>query len=70
MRGNPNPETLQSVENPEKILRNRDKENVDFPLFGTSSSQHLCNIVESEWGTRVERMLRVAIVYWNGGLDL
>ena len=38
-RGNHNLETLQSVENPERILRNRNKENVDFPLFGTSSSQ-------------------------------
>ena len=57
MRGNPNPETLQSVENPERILRNRNKENMDFPLFGTSSSQDFHNIAESEWGTSVEGLL-------------
>ena len=57
MRGNPNLETLQSVENPERILRSRNKENVDFSLFGTSSSQYLYGIAESEWGVRAERLL-------------
>ena len=55
-RDNPNPETLQSVENIERILRNRN-ENVDFPLFRTSSSQDLCKIAKSKWGTRVEILL-------------
>ena len=45
------------MENLERILRNRNKENVDFPLFGTSSSQDLYNIAESEWGTSVEILL-------------
>ena len=57
MRGNPDPENLQSVENPEKILRNRSKEKVNFSLFGTSSSQDLYGIVESKWGVRAERIL-------------
>ena len=57
MRGNRNPKTLQSVENPKIILRSRNKEDMDFQLFGTSSSQDLCDISESEWGTRDERLL-------------
>ena len=56
-RGNPDPETLQSVDNPERILRNRNKEKVDFLLFGTSSYQDLHNIVEPRWGVRAERLL-------------
>ena len=57
MRGNPDPETLQSVKNPEKILRDRNKEKVNFLLFGTSSSQDLYDIAESEWVVRAERIL-------------
>ena len=45
------------MENPERILRNRNKEKVDFLLFGTSSSQYLCDIMEYEWGTKAERLL-------------
>ena len=30
---------------------------MDFPLFGTSSSQYLYGIAESEWGVRAERIL-------------
>ena len=57
MRGNPDPETLQSVYNPKKIIRNRNKEKVDFPLFGTSSSQYLYDIAESKWGVRDKILL-------------
>ena len=56
-RGNPDPETLQSVDNPERILRNRNKEKVDFSLFGTSSSQYLYGIAEPKWGVRDEILL-------------
>ena len=56
-RGNPNTKTLQSVENPERILRNRNKEKVNIPQFGASSSQDLHNIPESEWEISVERLL-------------
>ena len=45
------------MENTEIILRNRNKENMDFPLFGTSSSQDFHNIAEFEWGTSVEGLL-------------
>ena len=45
------------MENPEKILRNRNKEKVNFPLFGTSSSQYLYDIVKSKWVVRAERLL-------------
>ena len=57
MRGNPDPKTLQSVENPEKILRDRNKEKVNFLLFGTSSSQDLYGVAESKWGVRSEILL-------------
>ena len=30
---------------------------MDFPLFGASSSQYLCDIVEFEWWARDERLL-------------
>ena len=39
------------------MLRNRNKEKVDFPLLGTSSSQYLYGITEPEWGVRVEILL-------------
>ena len=45
------------MDNPEKILRNRNKEKVDFPLFGTSSSQDLYGIVKPKWGVRAEILL-------------
>ena len=57
MRGNPDLETLQTVENPEKILRDRNKEKVNFPLFGTSSSQYLYVVAEPKWEVRAERLL-------------
>ena len=37
-RGNSNTKNLLSVDNPEKILRNRNKEKLGSPLFDTSSS--------------------------------
>ena len=57
MKCNPNTETFQSVENLERILRNRNKEKVNIPHFDTSSSQDLHNIPEHEWETSVERVL-------------
>ena len=57
MRGNPNTENLQSVEDPERILRNINKEKVNIPQFGASSSQDLHNILKSEWETSVEILL-------------
>ena len=48
---------MQSVENCERIFRNRNKENLNISLFDTSSSQDLHNIVESEWENSVEILL-------------
>ena len=45
------------MENPERILRSRNKEKVNSSLFGTSSSQDLHDIPESEWETNVEKVL-------------
>ena len=56
-RGNSDIETLLNVDNPEKILRNRNKEKLDSPLFDTSSSQALYVLVEPEWGVRAERLI-------------
>ena len=57
MRGNSDTKTLLSVDNPEKILRNRNKEKLDSLLFDTSSSQALYGLAEPEWGLGAERML-------------
>ena len=56
-RGNSDTETLLTVDNPERILRNRNKEKLDSPLFDTSSSQYLYGLTEPEWGVGVERLL-------------
>ena len=49
-RGNSETETLLSVDNPERILRNRNKEKSDSPLFDTSSSQALYGLAKPDWG--------------------
>ena len=43
-RGNPNNETLLSVENPKRLLRNKGKEQIDISQFGASSSQEFDSI--------------------------
>ena len=57
MRGNSDIKTLLSVDNPEKILRNRNKEKLGSLLFDTSSSQALYVLVELEWEVGAERLL-------------
>ena len=42
------------MEDPERILRNRNKEKSGSPLFDTSSSQYFYGLVEPEWGDRAE----------------
>ena len=42
--GNPNIETLLSVENTERLLRNKGKEQIDISQFGASSSQEFHSI--------------------------
>ena len=56
-RGKPNTETLQSVENPKRLLRNKNKEKINSSQSGASSSQYFHSIQESEWETSVERLL-------------
>ena len=57
IRGSPNTKTLQSMENPERLLRNKNKEKINSSQFGASSSQDLHIIQEYEWETIVERLL-------------
>ena len=57
MRGNPNIENFQSVENPERLLRNKNKEKINSSQFGAWSSQNFHSIQECEWETSVERLL-------------
>ena len=38
-RGNSDTKVLKSLEDPEKLFKRKDKENLGFPIFGTSSSQ-------------------------------
>ena len=39
MRGNSDTEVLKSFEDPEKLFKKKNKEKIDFPLFGASSSR-------------------------------
>ena len=57
MRGNPNTETFQSMENPERLLRNKNKEKINSSQFGASSSQDFHSIQESEGETSIEILL-------------
>ena len=45
------------MDNPERILRNRNKEKLDSPLFDTSSSQALYGLDKPKWGVRSKRLL-------------
>ena len=50
-RGNSDTEILKSFENPEKLFRRKNKEQVDFPLFGSSSSPDSHTDTEGEVST-------------------
>ena len=45
------------MDNPETILRNRNKEKLGSPLFNTSSSQAWYGLAKPKWGVGAERML-------------
>ena len=45
------------MENPEILLRNKNKEKLNSSQFGVSSPQDFHSIQESEWETSVERLL-------------
>ena len=57
MRGNPTTETWQSVEDPERLIRNKNKEKINSSYFGASSFQYFHYIQDSEWETSVEILL-------------
>ena len=45
------------MENPERLLKNKNKEKINSSQFGASSSQYFHSIQEYEWETGVERLL-------------
>ena len=45
------------MEDPERFLRNKNKEKINSSQSGASSSQYFHSIQESEWETSVERLL-------------
>ena len=62
MRGNSDIEVLKSFEDPEKLFRRKNKEKVDFPLFGPSSSQD--SYINPEWGVNTgKNLLRTKYEY-------
>ena len=54
-RGNSDTEILKNFEDPEKLFRRKNKEKIDFPLFGPSSSQDSC--INQEWGVNTGKKL-------------
>ena len=56
-RGNSDTEILLSLDNQERILRNRNKEKLGSPLFNTSLSKALYGLANPEWGVNAERLL-------------
>ena len=45
------------MEDLERLFKKKDKEKIDFPLFGASSSQDSPNIFDPEWEVNVGRIL-------------
>ena len=45
------------MEDPEKLFKKKDKEKIDFSLFGASSSRDSPSIFYQEWEVNVERSL-------------
>ena len=56
-RGSSDTEILLSLDNPERILRNRNKEKLGSLLFDTSLSRDLYGLADPEWGFRAKRLL-------------
>ena len=56
-RGNSDIEILKSLEDPEKLFKKKDKEKIDFSLFGASSSRDSPSIFYQEWEVHVGRGL-------------
>ena len=45
------------MDNPNKLFRNKGKDQLDIPLFGNSSTLEFCSIQDSMWETNFERSL-------------
>ena len=56
-RGNTNAEILQGVDNPNKLLRNKGKDQLDIPHFGNSSTLEFYSIQDYVWETNFENTL-------------
>ena len=56
-RGNSDTEVLKGFENPEKLFKRKNKEPIDFPLFGPSSSSD-CHTDSEEGVSAVHTLLR------------
>ena len=56
-RGNPNTEILLSVENPERLLRSKRKEQINISQFRASSSQEFHSIHDFGRETNFEKSL-------------
>ena len=56
-RGNFDTEFLQSLEDPEKLFKKKDKEKIDISMFGASSSQYFHSILDQEWEINAENGL-------------
>ena len=56
-RGNSDTEILKSLEDPEKLFKKKDKEKIDFSLFGASSSRDSHSIFDQEWEVNIGKDL-------------
>ena len=56
-RGNPDTEILLGVDNPNKLVTNKGKDQLDIPQFGISSTLEFHIIQDSVWETNFERSL-------------
>ena len=54
-RGNSDTEILKSFEDPEKLFKRKNKENLGFPLFGAASSQD--SHIDLEWEVNARKSL-------------
>ena len=45
------------MEDPEKLFKKKDKEKIDFSLFGASSSRNSHSIFDQEWEVNIEKGL-------------
>ena len=56
-RGNSDTEILKSLEDPENLFKKKDREKIDFSLFGASSSWDSHSIFDQEWEVNIRNGL-------------